>query len=159
ALQLFHLATKRMPAAERRAAIPQVGRRSGPDWDFLADNVLSGLPDDLQLFLLETAPLEVLTAALCDDLLGTSGSGRVLGELERLHLITPSMERGGAFRSHEVLRAHLDAQLVEWEGLDAVRARYRRASAVLAQHGHVAEAVRASGRGEDWASASRLLGA
>jgi DNA-binding SARP family transcriptional activator len=158
ALQLFNLATHRLPAAERRAAIPQVGRRRGPDWDFLADNVLSGLPDDLHQFLLETAPLELLTAALCDELTGTSGSGRTLAELERLQLVTASMEGLDTFRSHEVLRAHLDAQLVESEGLDAMRKRYRRAATVLEQHGHIAEALRASCRGEDWVSASRLLG-
>jgi DNA-binding SARP family transcriptional activator len=159
ALQLFNLATKRLPAAERRAAIPQVGRRSGPDWDFLADNVLSGLTDELQLFLLETVPLEVLTAQLCDDLLGTSSSGRILGQLERLQLVTASMEGPDTYRSHEVLRAHLDALLMEWEGLDAVRKRYQTAAAVLEGHGHVAEALRACCRGEDWEGASRLLGA
>jgi DNA-binding SARP family transcriptional activator len=159
ALQLFHLATKRLPAAERRASIRHVGRRSGPDWDFLADNVLNGLPDELQLFLLETAPLELLTTQVCDDLLGSSSSARVLGELERLQLVTASMEGPATYRSHEVLRAHLDAQLVEWEGLDAVRKRYRMAAAVLEAHGHVPEALRANCRGEDWVSASRLLGA
>jgi DNA-binding SARP family transcriptional activator len=158
ALQLFNLATKRLPAAERRAAIPQVGRRRGPDWDFLADNVLSGLPAELHQFLLETAPLELLTAPLCDDLTGTSGSGRTIAELERLQLVTASLEGHDTFRSHEVLRAHLEAQLVESEGLDAVRKRYRRAATVLEQHGHIAEALRATCRGEDWVSASRLLG-
>ena len=158
ALQLFNLATNRLPAAERRAAIPQVGRRRGPDWDFLADNVLTGLPAELHQFLLETAPLELLTAPLCDELIGSSGSGRTLAELERLQLVTASLEGHDTFRSHEVLRSHLDAQLVESEGLDAVRKRYRRAATVLEQHGHVAEALRASCRGEDWVSASRLLG-
>ena len=68
ALQLFNLATSGLPAVERRAAIAHVGRRAGPDWDYLAENVLSGLPDELQLFLLETATIERLTAELCDEL-------------------------------------------------------------------------------------------
>ncbi|MET0145818.1 MAG: AAA family ATPase [Ilumatobacteraceae bacterium] len=159
ALQLFNLATTRLAAAERHAAISLVGRRSGPDWDFLADNVLSALPDELQLFLLETAPLVRLTAALCDDLLGAGGSARTLAELERLQLVTPSLDDAGTFRSHEVLRAHLDGQLMEWEGADAVRKRYRRAADVLERHGHVPDALMASCRGEDWSSASRLVGA
>ena len=89
----------------------------------------------------------------------SSGSGRTLAELERLQLVTSSLEGHGTFRSHEVLRAHLDALLIEWEG-----ARRRCASAtggrpsVLEQHGHFAEALRANCRGEDWPSASRLLG-
>ena len=159
ALQLFNLATIGLPAIERRAAIAHVGRRSGPDWDFLADNVLNGLPDDLQLFLLETAPLERLTASLCDDLLGERTSAGHLAELERLQLLTSSMEAPGTFRSHEVLRAHLDALLMEWEGADAGRKRYRRAAEALERHGHFADALQAYCRGEDWPSASRLLGA
>jgi DNA-binding SARP family transcriptional activator len=159
ALQLFNLATIALPAAERRAAIAHVGRRNGPDWDFLADNVMSGLSDELQLFLLETAPLERLTAELCDDLLGERSSARHLSALERSQLLTASHEAPGTFRSHEVLRAHLDALLMEWEGADAVRERYRRAADTMERHGHFAEALQAYCRGEDWASASRLLGA
>ena len=159
ALQLFNLATTTLPAAERNAAIAHVGRRSGPDWDFLADNVLNGLPDELQLFLLETAPLERLTAPLCDDLLGERTSALRLAELDRLQLVTSSMEAPGSFRSHEVLRAHLEGLLMEWEGADAVRKRYRQAAETLERHGQFPEALRAYCRGEDWPSASRLLGA
>jgi DNA-binding SARP family transcriptional activator len=159
ALQLFNLATVGLPVRDRRRAIAHVGGRSGPDWDFLADNVLAGLSDELQLFLLETAPLERLTAPLCDDLLGERSSAERLTELERLQLLTSSFEAPGTFRSHEVLRAHLDALVMEWDGADAGRKRYRRAAETLERHGHVAEALRAYCRGEDWTSASRLLGA
>lgn len=159
ALQLFNLATTMLPASERNAAIAHVGRRSGPDWDFLADNVLNGLPDELQLFLLETAPLERFTAPLCDDLLGVRTSALHLAELDRLQLVTSSMEAQGSFRSHEVLRAHLEGLLMEWEGADAVRKRYRQAAETLERHGQFPEALRAYCRGEDWPSASRLLGA
>ena len=114
ALQLFHLATTSL-AAPNAAPIAHVGRRSGPDWDFLADNVLNGLPDDMQLFLLETSPLERLTAR-CATPSSVSRRARVPGELERLQLITSSLDSPGSFRSHEVLRAHLDGLLMEWEG-------------------------------------------
>jgi DNA-binding SARP family transcriptional activator len=158
ALQLFNLATSTLPVSERHRAIAFVGRRSGPDWDFLADNVIAGLSDQLQLFLLETAPLERLTATLCDDLLGEQSSARSLAELERLQLLTGSFEAPGTFRSHEVLRAHLDALVMEREGADAGQKRYRRAAEVLERHGYFAEALRAYCLGEDWPSASRLLG-
>ncbi len=158
ALQLFHLATTSLSAGERRATIAHVGRRSGPDWDFLADNVLNGLPDDMQLFLLETSPLERLTASLCDAVLGQQTSSAYLAELERLQLITPSLDSPGSFRSHEVLRAHLDGLLMEWEGADAVRKRYRHVAEALENDGLYAEALRAYCRGDDWASAGRLLG-
>jgi DNA-binding SARP family transcriptional activator len=158
ALHLFNMAVTGLAPVERRNVLAQVGRRAGPDWDFLADNVLAGLRDELKLFLLETAPLPRLTSALCDDLLGTSDSWHRLDELERLQLVTPSPESPGSFRSHEVLRSHLTGVLVEWEGADAVRKRYRRAAESLEANGHVTEALDAYCRGEDWTSAGRLLG-
>ena len=141
ALHLFNMATIGLAPRERRAVLAQVGRRAGPDWDFLADNVLSGLRDELKLFLLETAPLPRLTAELCDELLGVHDSWQRLEELERLQLVTPSVESPGSFRSHEVLRSHLDGLLVEWEGADAARKRYRQAAESLESRGHVTEAL------------------
>ena len=158
ALQLFNLATAGLAARERQGVLAQVGRRAGPDWDFLAENVLAGLPADLQRFLVETSPLPRLSAALCDDLLGTSGAGPTLAELERLQLVTPSLEQPGYFRSHEVLRSHLEGLLVESHGPDAVRKSYCRAAEVLQRHGEFADALTAYCRGEDWPSVSQLLG-
>ena len=151
ALQLFNVATSGLPAVERRAAIAHVGRRAGPDWDYLADNVLSGLPDELQLFLLETATIQRLTAELCDELRTTHDSWRQLEELDRLQLVTPSIDAPGSYRSHEVLRSHLDGLLREWEGADAVHKRYRQAAETLERHEQFTDAVLAYCRGEDWA--------
>jgi DNA-binding SARP family transcriptional activator len=158
ALQLFNMATSGLAAGERRAVLAQVGRRAGPDWDFLAENVLAALTDELQLFMLETSPLPRLSAELCDDLLGSGGSIATLAELERLQLVTPSPEAPGVYRTHEVLRSHLEGLLLEWEGTDAVRSRYRRAADTLERHGLFADALSAYCRGDDWPSASRLLG-
>ena len=158
ALQLFNLATAGLAAQERRGVLAQVGRRAGPDWDFLAENVLAGLSEDLQRFLVETSPLPRLSARLCDDLLGSSGAGRTLAELERLQLITPSVEEPGSFRSHEVLRSHLEGLLVESKGADAVRKSYCRTAEILQRHEQFADALTAFCRGEDWPSVSQLLG-
>ena len=68
------------------------------------------------------------------------------------------MEAPGSFRPHEVLRAHLDGLLREWEGADAVHKRYRQAGETLERHEQFADAVLAYCRGEDWASVGRLLG-
>ncbi len=159
ALQLFNLATARLPAFERRAAIAHVGRRVGPDWDFLAENVLTGLPDELQRFLLDTVPFERMTADLCDDLRESSDSWRLLSELERLQLVTSTMEAHGSFRAHEVLRAHVEAMLREAEGADSVHKRYRRAAEALERRDQFADALLSYCRGEDWVAVSRLLGA
>ena len=159
ALQLFNLATARLPAFERRAAIAHVGRRVGPDWDFLAENVLAGLSTELQRFLLDTVPFERMTAELCDDLREASDSAHHLGELDRLQLVTSSMEEHGSFRPHEVLRAHVEAMVREAEGADALHKRYRRAAEALEHRGRFAEALLSYCRAEDWLAVSRLLGA
>jgi DNA-binding SARP family transcriptional activator len=158
ALQLFNLATTGLAARERKAVLAHVGRRAGPDWDFLAENVLAGLPAELQRFMIETSPLPRLSAELCDELLGVLGSARTLAELERLQLVTASLEGPGVYRSHEVLRSHVEGLLVESKGADAVREVYCRAAEVLERHGQFAEALGGYCRGEDWPSASRLLG-
>ncbi len=152
ALQLFNLATTALARCERRAAIAHVGRRSGPDWDFLADNVLDGLPDELQLFLLETAPLERLTAPLCDDLLGE----RQLAPPRRARAAAArDLVDGGAGQLPVPRGAARPPRglLIEWEGADSVRKRYRQAAETLERHGQFAEALRAYCRGEDWPSA------
>src|SRR5215218_2826180 len=154
ALQLFNLATARLPAFERRAAIAHVGRRAGPDWDFLAENVVAGLSHELRQFLLETVPFERMTAELCDDLREASDSWQRLRDLERLQLVTSTMESHGSFRSHEVLRAHVEAVLREAEGTDAVHKRYRRAAEALERRGQFAEALLSYCRGEDWLAVS-----
>jgi DNA-binding SARP family transcriptional activator len=155
-LQLFHLATAAKPPDERRRAVASLGSRRLLR-DYLADNVLAGLPGALREFLVGTCVLGRLTAALCDQLLDTTDSRATLEEIELRQIFIHELAEG-TYRYHEVLRSYLEGVLVERVGEMQARARYRRAGALLEQAGFLPEALRAFCRGEDWRSADRLLG-
>src|SRR6266540_3290224 len=158
-LQLFHLATQGKPADERRRAVAALGTRSKLVRDYLARNVLDELRGELRAFLLDTCVLTRLDGRLCDRLRGCGGSQRLLEELEARQIFTVPLDAEGTFRYHEVLRAHLEAALVEEVGEAEVAARYRRAGTLLEQAGALPEALHAYCRAGDSAAVTRLLGA
>ena len=130
-LQLFHLATRGRPVEERRRMLGRAGVSSRLLREYLAQNVLTGLPDALRRFLLETCVLGRLSGSLCDRLLDTSGSQAMLDELARRSVFTvPVEDAEDVYRYHSVLRQHLDRMLVEAlgeaEARELSRARARR---------------------------------
>ena len=137
-LQLFHLATAGRSSAERAQAVTDLGGRSKLVRSYLARNVLDTIGEERRLFLLRTCTLGVLNAALCDELLETTGSARILDELEQRQLFTSSADDGQTFRYHEVLRTHLELALVEEGGAAGARSWYARAAALLERAGHLA---------------------
>jgi ATP/maltotriose-dependent transcriptional regulator MalT len=157
-LQLFHLATRGKPAAERRRVLQELAARSRLTREYLARNVLDELPLHVRDFLLQTCVLGRLTPALCDELTGATSSEALLAELEQRQIFTASLDDEGSYRYHEVLRTHLEAALLETAGEDEARARYLRAGQLLESHGHLPEALRAYCRAEAWAAATGLLG-
>ncbi len=156
-LQLFHLATTGKDPADRLALLSSLSAQARLTGPYLTRNVLAELTAERRRFLVRTAALGRLTGALCDTLLGATGSDGVLRELEQRQLFTTAVGDGVSFRYHEVLRAHLELVLVDQVGLDAARAWQARAAAVLEQGGAVREAVLAYARAEDWASVARLV--
>ena len=156
-LQLFHLATAGRSSAERAQAVTDLGGRSKLVRSYLARNVLDTIGEERRLFLLRTCTLGVLNAALCDELLETTGSARILDELEQRQLFTSSADDGQTFRYHEVLRTHLELALVEEGGAAGARSWYARAAALLERAGHLHEAARAFAAAEDWSAVARLV--
>ncbi len=158
-LQLFHLATRGRSADERRRVLSGTETSGRLLREYLAQNVLFGLPEELRRFLVDTCVLGRLSGPLCDRLRGGTGSGAMLDELARRSVFTvPVEDADDAYRYHEVLRQHLDRMLVEEVGEAEARARHARAGAVLEADGAPAEALRAYCRAEDWDAVRRLLG-
>jgi ATP/maltotriose-dependent transcriptional regulator MalT len=81
----------------------------------------------------------------------------VLHDLERQQLFTIPLDDEGSYRYHEVLRAHLEALLVERDGEAGARARFRRAGVLYEDAGLPAEALRCYGRALDRHALGRLL--
>lgn len=158
-LQLFHLATRGMPVEERRRVLETAGSSGRLTREYLARNVLFGLPADLRAFLLDTCVLGRLTGPLCDEVRGVGGSATMLEELARRGVFTvPVEDADDAWRYHEVLRAHLDRMLVEEIGEAAARERHARAGEILEAADEPSAALRAYCRAEHWPAVRRLLG-
>ena len=134
-LQLFHLATAGRSASERHQAVADLGGRSKPVRSYLTRNVLAELREDRREFLMRTCTLGRLSGESCDSLLGTSGSHRVLEELENAQLFTFTDDGGIYFRYHEVLQTHLELALVEEYGPTESRSWYRKSAGVLESFG------------------------
>jgi DNA-binding SARP family transcriptional activator len=157
-LQLFHLASQRLSPAGRERLIEQLHTRPGLVRDYLAENVLSTLPDPLHRFLVDTCVLGLLDTDVCDALRGRTDSRGYLEELHRRQLFVLVREDGHGYRYHEVLRAHLETHLLERDGPAEVRGRYLRAGRVLEDAGVPVEALYAYARAEAWEEVERLLG-
>jgi DNA-binding SARP family transcriptional activator len=157
-LQLFHLATVGKSPQQRRSLLLSLGANSPLVREYLARNALAGLPPRLRSFLVGTCVLERLTVPICDELLGHTGSGRLLEELARRQLFTYPLEEPGTYRYHEVLRDHLEMILIEQLGEAGARELHGRAADLLEMAGALPEALRAYCRAEHWEGAARLLG-
>lgn len=157
-LQLFHLATRGRPTEERRRVLVAADARGRLLREYLAQNVLAGLPEELRRFLMDTCVLGRLSGPLCDRLRGINGSVGMLDELARRSVFTvPVEDADDVYRYHEVLRSHLARILVADVGEAEARRRYARAAELLESDGALAEALTAWCRAEDWPAVERLL--
>lgn len=96
--------------------------------DYLAEDVLAGLAPDLREFLLHTAVLDELGAALCNAVCGRSDSAAVLAELERANLFVTALDDERRwYRYHSLFTDFLRSQLVR-QFPDRVRQLHRAAA-------------------------------
>ena len=80
--------------------------------DYLRSELLANLPPELMRFLTRTAVLERLSGPLCDAVLATNGSGRVLSSLEDSNLLLVPLDRRRQwYRYHHLFRELLQAEL------------------------------------------------
>lgn len=112
ALHLTALALSRHP--ERDVFIAGLCGTERNIADYLAEDVLNNLPDDVQLFLDQTSVLDEFCAGLCNALTGRSDGSNMLARLqcEQLFLIGLD-ERGEWFRYHHLFAEYLQGRLAE----------------------------------------------
>jgi LuxR family transcriptional regulator, maltose regulon positive regulatory protein len=80
--------------------------------DYLHSELLANLPPELMRFLTRTAVLERLSGPLCDAVLDTEGSDRVLSSLEGSNLLLVPLDRRRQwYRYHHLFRELLKAEL------------------------------------------------
>jgi LuxR family maltose regulon positive regulatory protein len=139
-----------------------VGAFAGDDrhiFDYLAAEVLAGLPSRIRAFLLRSAVLGQFCAPLCDAVTGSAGSQDMLEEIERRQLFVLPLDNARRwYRYHALFAEMLRSELDRAEpGL--VPLLHRRASAWHRQHGTVTEAIDHAIAAGDLAEARELIAA
>jgi LuxR family maltose regulon positive regulatory protein len=125
--------------------------------ELLRDELLAGLTAPQRSFLRRTAILPRLTAPLCDAVLESSGSARVLADLVRAGLPLAPLDRyETGFRCHPLLTELLRAELARVEP-DLEPRLHARAAAWHAARGEPAEALEHAVAGRDRAAVAQLL--
>jgi ATP/maltotriose-dependent transcriptional regulator MalT len=125
--------------------------------DYLSEEVLGRLPDQVRRFLLETSILERLSGPLCDAVTGDSDGQGMLEELERANLfLIPLDEERRWWRLHHLFADLLRARMLQTQP-ELVPELHRRAAGWCEQHGLVDEAIRHALAAGDTPWATRLV--
>jgi len=81
-------------------------------FDYLIDEVLEGLPSDVQNFLVKTSILDRMCAPLCDAVTGKTDSQNILLQLEQMNLfVVPLDDQRHWYRYHHLFADILRQQL------------------------------------------------
>jgi LuxR family transcriptional regulator, maltose regulon positive regulatory protein len=135
-LQLVQAALRDRTPAEIRRFVRSLSGADQELYDYLAEEVVGDLPDDLQQFLMRTSILQTVRP----DLAGVVGeldpveATRLTGLAERLTLLTrPSRASSGAQRYHPLVREFLEARLRMTAGDAAVVNLHRRVANAAAR--------------------------
>jgi LuxR family maltose regulon positive regulatory protein len=125
--------------------------------EYLLAEMLECQSSDVQRMLLRTSLVPRLNGELADVLAATTGSERVLLELEDANAFVISTDPQRTwFRYHQLLGEFLRLELRRTLA-DEVPELHRRAAAWFADHGHAADAIRHLLAAGDWPEAARLL--
>jgi LuxR family maltose regulon positive regulatory protein len=154
ALQLAGLALQREP--DRHAYVVEFAADDRHVADYLRDEVVAVLPDELRRFVEETAILGRLCAELCaavTDMTDVSAAQATLERLERMNLfLAPLDHRRRWYRYHQLFAEWLRLRPPPW-----VEERHRRAARWLADHGHTGEAISHFAQAGDFVAAAELI--
>ncbi len=125
--------------------------------DYLFAEVLERQPEQARWLLLRTSILERVNGPLADLLTGTTGSLRVLQELERSNAFVVSLDASRSwFRYHRLFADLLRLELERTEP-DAPPDLHLAAAGWYEAHGDAVEAIRHAQAAEDWTFAARLV--
>jgi LuxR family maltose regulon positive regulatory protein len=128
-------------AAQQRRSEPGLSGSDSVLADYLRDELLAELSDDVRDFLVGTSILSRMCGPLCDAVLRRHGSDEVLRELEQAHLfVVPVDGEGQWYRYHHLFVDVLAQELSERRARD-VAALHARASAWLAASGDLVAAI------------------
>lgn len=134
ALQLIWQGVRGLPALDPDVTSMVVSGRLGPEsrealFAYLAQEVLTRQPHDIQSFLLRSSVLAELQPAACDQILNEAGAVMWIRKIYRLGLFMTALG-GDVYRYHPLFHAFLQqrarATLPDWEALHRRAADYYR---------------------------------
>jgi len=143
---------------EATSALRDVERATAETYDYLAREVLSRQPPDVQYFLRTSAVLREMSLRLCREVLQMGEPRALLAEVERRNLFVTRFGNGGAatYRYHNLFRDFLHEQLRQQDA-----ARYTelhlRAAERFERDDEVEEAVYHYLAAEDYPDATALM--
>jgi LuxR family maltose regulon positive regulatory protein len=157
-LQLAALSLERLSPAVRREYIQNFAGDDRYVGDYLVEDVLAQQAKDTQLFLMKTALLEQMNAALCDAVMDRTDSAERLRYLEEANLFLIALDpRRSWFRYHHLFADLLRHRAESSLGRAEVAEVYRRASAWYDQAGYPQEAVAYALKTKDEAYAAAVI--
>ena len=111
-------------------------------FDFLVEEVLSGLPERVRTFLLSTSILDRLSSPICDAITGRNDSQQMLEELEHNNMFVIPLDHDRKwYRYHHLFADVLAAHLSRTNSVQNADL-HRRASQWFMQNGSATEAIR-----------------
>lgn len=128
-------------------------------FDYLAAEVLTGLPPRLHTFLLRTAVLDRFSAPLCDMVTGSADSRDQLAEIKRRQLFLVPLDNEGQWYRYHTMFAQALAHELERAEPGLAQLLHRRASAWHRQHGTVTEAIEHAIAAGDFSDVRELIAA
>ncbi len=125
--------------------------------DYLMEEVLNRLPENIQTFLLSTCLLDPLSGPLCDSVTEEKNSQQVLISLEKANLFIFALDsERNWFRYHRLFADSLRQRLLQSSG-EQVPELHRRACDWYEQNGFKMEAVEHALEARDFDRAAYLL--
>jgi LuxR family transcriptional regulator, maltose regulon positive regulatory protein len=124
--------------------------------DYLTDEVLASVDDEVRSFLLSASVLGRFTPEFCDGVLGRSDSAALLARLERSNLFVTRLGQGRWFRVHSLFAEFAGSQL-EADEPGAGAAMHARAAAWLRSRGLPVEAAEHAAAAGDVEAVAQLL--
>jgi LuxR family maltose regulon positive regulatory protein len=130
--------------------------------DYMVDEVLARIPEEVRDFLLKTSILNQMHSPLCDEIVGyRSGEGRseeILSWLEGLELFTlPVVREPGWYRYHHLFRQLLLHELKNASTQEEIAALHLRASGWFERQGRLSEAISHALAGGEPQAAAKIL--
>ena len=110
-------------------------------FDYLIDEVLEGLSQEIRGFLLDTSVLERMCASLCDHIVGWTGSQQMLERLDGMNLfVVPLDDRRTWYRYHHLFKELL-GQILKQSHPEQISRLHGKAREWYQQNGLVGEAI------------------